>query len=241
VFVTQPVWAVKKRAVASYRLQPLAQAGARSGEPNGDMAEVTTRQIIEHDLQVLDHAMEILGTERSRRFGLHVPLQIRSLNSIPGRQAVLTRLRASPVDTREAMVICLEGLDAGVPQMVLETAVSVLRPVCLGVVGRAPSLTTDVSFWRGSKLSAVSFDFNDLPQTEHGDLTQALARFVDHAQAVSGTLIGYSLTTRARLLAAWAAGFTHLSGDVLEERVGLPFTPVRFEPANLYKSVPGPA
>ena len=183
-------------------------------------------------------ALHILKEQREKRFGLHIPIQIRTLNSIPGRQAVLARLRSSVVPTSEALVVCLQGLDAGVPRMVLETAVSALRPACLGVVARAPSLCTDVSAWRGARLSAVSFDFNDAPPGDDAELSQALSRFAANAAGVGSTLIGHSLTSRARVIAAWAAGFTHLSGDVLEQRAALPFTPVRFEAASLYDAHP---
>ena len=234
-FITQPIWAVQKRAVASYRLRPLCPpVDCRADGAN----DTCTRAIVEFDLQIVDRALHILKEQREKRFGLHIPIQIRTLNSIPGRQAVLARLRRSVVPTGEALVVCLQGLDAGVPRMVLETAVSALRPACLGVVARAPSLWTDVSAWRGARLSAVSFDFNDAPPGDDAELSQALSRFAANAAGVGSTLIGHSLTSRARVIAAWAAGFTHLSGDVLEQRAALPFTPVRFEAASLYDAHP---
>jgi hypothetical protein len=234
VFLTQPIWAVRQRAIASFRLRALmfaddGRAEAREGAPG----EATTREVIARDLQVLDRALAILADSEAR-FGLYAPIRIRTLNSIPGRQAVLARLRSSQVRTREALVLCLQGLDPGVPLMVLETAVAALRPFCLGVAGRALSLGANLSAWTGARLSAVAFDFNDLRPEDEAELPQALSRFAAMAAGLGATLVGDSLTTRAQVIAAWASGFTHLSGDVLESRTGPSLKPIRFDAADLY-------
>jgi hypothetical protein len=208
------------------------------GPANLDVA--TTHEIVGVDLIVLEEALDTLSRARAGgRFGVHADIHISSLSTSAGRQALLSRLSAAGREAARRLVVELVGLGLGVPPAVLDAAVASLTPFTLGVVARAPSLATDMRAWRSAHLAAVSYDLADLPPADGVAMGEAMGRFAAQAAPVARGVIAHSATTRAQALAAWAAGFTDISGDVLSESGAGSFMPMRFAPEDLYRGVKG--
>jgi EAL domain-containing protein (putative c-di-GMP-specific phosphodiesterase class I) len=239
LFITQPVWSLRKKAIVTYRLKPLIFTNAPDGAPMPtDLSRATTAQIIQIDLCVLDEAFQTFEQSPSgARFGLHVPLHLATLNSTGGSQAVLKRLHAARMETTRRLIIELHGLDDGVPHSVLDKAVSILRPVTLGVVGLARTLGVNPGAWAGSRLSAIAFDLTDVPEPTAGfDLMASLNRFAAAAGRAAGSVIAHSVTTRAEALMAWSSGFTELGGDLFATPHTDQMSSIRFQASDLYRA-----
>ena len=239
-FKSFPVWSRTKNAIVSHRLRPEVFARSDNGGlQRMDAADASIREIIGVDLIVLDEALSRLANAApGAKFGIHAPMHISTMNSMPGRQAVFARLAAAPPDVSKRLAISLRGL-AGAPRIVLDMAVGTLLPFVLGVVGQAPSLEFDASAWQRARLSAISIDLSLAPAAARGDLPRVLGRFAANASGVAAGLIGHGISTRAEAFAAWSAGFTDLSGEFLGDAADLP-GPMRFEAQDLYRKRAAP-
>jgi hypothetical protein len=135
------------------------------------------------------------------------------------------------------VVIDIRGFERGAPSFRVGEAVGSVLGKCLGVSVQAADLNTDISAWRGLRLSAVSVDLG-LVEATHGSLRRELHGFSHGAAGVAPAIVAYSISSRARMLMAWAEGFTHLSGERLSEQTQGSLTPVRYRPADLYTDQP---
>jgi hypothetical protein len=99
------------------------------------------------------------------------------------------------------------------------------------VLARAPSEDHDVRAWRGCGLSGVTLDCRDFDASDRKGLKR-LAIFAQRAAEASVACVGYGLPATNLMLAAWAAGFTHLGGPALSEEVAEPKAVVRLQAAD---------
>jgi hypothetical protein len=236
LFESQPIWSCKKNAIVSYRLKPdVCESADRGFLRPVDLERASVSELVGIDLIVLDEAIRMLGdAEPNAKFGLHAPLHLSTMNSSTGRQAVFARLSAAPPGDCKRLALNFQGLD-GAPRVVLDMAVATLMPFVLGVVGQAPHLEFEASAWRGARLSAISYDLATLHPSAGHNLSDALGRFAAGAEGVAGGLVIHGVSTRAEALAAWAAGFTALSGEFLGDAADK-LRPMRFEPPDLYRA-----
>jgi hypothetical protein len=95
------------------------------------------------------------------------------------------------------------------------------------------SMNEEVRRWRGLGLSGIAYDFIDEVQTGSEAITR-VREFGASCAGVATALIGYAISTRPMLLAAWGAGFTHISGAPISDKFPDVRAAVRFLPADIY-------
>jgi hypothetical protein len=87
--------------------------------------------------------------------------------------------------------------------------------------------------WGGCGLSGVALDCRDLDRADR-DVERRLAVFAQRARESSLACVGYGFPSSSLMLAAWAAGFTHLGGKALSEEITRPRSIVRLQPVDIF-------
>ena len=131
-----------------------------------------------------------------------------------GRSGDRGRAELGPI-ARRSIIACVVGLEDGAPQSRVGALVGILKDACRGVMVRAKTLDADVERWRGCGLLGVSVDVASISLSER-ELSKQLPRFAARAVGVVNGLMACSVPSRSALVSAWGAGFTHISGSVLE-------------------------
>jgi hypothetical protein len=229
-----PVWNVRARAITSFLVEAQAMDVDADGQttlkPTATLPSMAAGDVA---LRALTAAEERIGAEADcLRVGLHVPLPLGALAYSGPRYRILHTLRDMPEPVRRYLLLELVDLPEGFPQGRMAELVAMLAPHVRGVIARAPSLEADVTAWRGSGLSGVSLDGADLDPAGHGIPTR-LNRFARNVCQVAPACMAYGLEARCLLVAAWAAGFSHLAGPQVSRRAQ-EFRAVRFVQADLY-------
>lgn len=150
--------------------------------------------------------------------GMHVPVPIAALSNTAARYPVLQLLRELPLAVRRLLIVELTELPEGVPPSRLTEAVSMVSPHVRAVLARAPSETTNVLNWARCGLRGVTLDCDRI-QVADSLALGAINIFARNALALAPACVGYSLHTKSLMIAAWSAGFTHLSGDALGREI----------------------
>jgi hypothetical protein len=231
-----PVWNVRSRAITSFLIEAQALEMDADGVPIcRPTATLPSIQAGEVALRALMAAEERIGAEPSRpRVGLHVPLPLGALACSGPRYRILHVLRDMPEPVRRYLLLELVDLPAGFPQGRMAELVAMLSPHVRGVIARAPSLETDVTRWRGSGLSGVSLDGAGLDPAGR-DVPARLSRFARNVRDIGPACMAYGFDACCLLMAAWAAGFTHLAGPAVSRRAQEVMAR-RFVPADLYQA-----
>jgi hypothetical protein len=236
LFVVEPVWGIRQKAVVSYLLRPLVFEHMPEGLVNADLAKATSRDLLSLNLMVLDEARRLFSEQGARkRFVLYVPIHHATLGVISGRQALLSALqRMRPLAT-SSVVVVLTGLDPGMPHARMLELTSLLTGHCRAVVALAPGLECKIERWRDSHLSGVALDLSDLPHAATPLTAKRLSDFAARFQGVAPALIAYSAPNSAVLMMAWGAGFTHVGGDLIARCASRALQPLRLDPIDLYR------
>lgn len=231
-----PVWNVRSRAIASFLIEAQALELDADGEPIcKPTATLPSVQAGEVALRALMAAEERLGGEaESQRVGLHVPLPLGALACSGPRYRILHALRDLPEPMRRYLLLELVDLPVGFPQGRMAELVAMLAPHVRGVIARAPSLDADVTRWRGSGLSGVSLDGAGLDPGGR-EIPARLSRFAKDVRHIGPACMAYGFDANCLLMAAWAAGFSHLAGPAVSRRAE-EFLARRFAAADLYQT-----
>jgi hypothetical protein len=235
MFVIEPIWSIKQRAVVSYLLRPLIFEHQADRIVEADLANATLGDLVRLDLIVLAEAKRIFDEQGSgHHFALHVPIHHASLGMISTRQVLLSALdRLKPLAPRLVMV--LTGLDTGAPQSRILELTSVLSNKCRAVVALAPDLDCKIDRWRDAHLSGVAVDLNLLISDEEPSDPKRMSEFADRLKGVAPALFAYSTPNTAVMLAAWSAGFTHVGGDIILRGQAGELLPLRVNPIDIYR------
>jgi hypothetical protein len=223
----EPTWNVAARVVTSFLVR--ARIAAEDGAAAADAAP---SQAGEAALKTLAYANELLTSgPEALQVGLHVPLSLEALAHSGSRYRLLHALRALDAALRRRLILEIVDLPGGFPQSRLTELASVLAPYGRAVLARAPSETANLFPWRRCGLGGISLDCGDLKPSDRNAQAR-LERFAAAAAAAAPACVAYSLASRSLLMAAWAAGFTHLGGAAVDAEVSTPsaqrFDPVRF-------------
>jgi len=235
VFSIEPIWNVYKRAVGAFVLNPLVFTLGGDVVP-ADLDEVSLKDLTAIDAAVLAAATELLPTDGTPGCAVHVPVHLRVASTDFGRHQLGSKLASARQGRSGRLVACLKGLDRGTPPSRIAQAAAFLKPHCQGVVARCSTPDADLSSWGDARLSAVALDLGELPFD--GDTLHLLARFAEKASGVATALIAHRVRDRPALTGAWAAGFTHVSGDVITSRVIEQMVAVRVPPETLWPAAP---
>ena len=229
----EPTWNVAARVVASYLLRPTISLGSAGKAPREvRTADLSPNMAGEAAVAMLAYAADIIA-RRQAVVALHAPIALAAVTYSASRYRVLNALRDLQPEVRRLLILDLVDLTEGLPQSRLEEVVSVLAPCCRTVLARAPSETADVRVWRRCGLSGVTLDCGRLDPAD----TRAqprLSAFAQRAAEAKLSCVGYNLPDRTLMLAAWAAGFTHVGGPLLSMEVGPPESVRRLTPAELF-------
>lgn len=233
-----PVWNVRSQAITSFLIEAQALEVNATGEPLcRPTATLPSVQAGTVALRALMAAEEQIGAAPAcPRVGLHVPLSLAALASSGPRYRILHALRDMPEPTRRYLLLELVDLPMGFPQGRMAELVAMLTPHVRGVIARAPSLETDIARWRGSGLSGVSLDGLDLDPAGR-DIPARLGRFAKAAREIGPACMASGFDASCLLVAAWAAGFSHLAGPAISRRAR-EIVAMRFGPADLYRPRP---
>jgi hypothetical protein len=229
-----PIWNVYKQAVASYNLRPLVFENTKAGLLPIDFEAMSLKDVLAVDLAILKNAAAVIrdGQAEGHAFALYVPIHFRCLRSPSCRSEMARRLPAFS-DIRRFLVFSIVGVPDGAPKGVLADAISALRPHGLAVLMQPSAMNEEVKRWPGLGLSGVTYDFIGEAQTGAEVLNRTKA-FGAFCNGVATALIGHAISTRPMLLAAWGAGFTHISGAPITDKVPEVRAAVRFVPADIY-------
>jgi hypothetical protein len=230
----EPIWNVYKQAVASYYLRPLTFEVSTSGPKAVDLDDIGLQDALAIDLAMLKDAAGLIrdGEAAGTTFALHIPVHFRCLRSLSCRSE-FARLLPLFADIRKYLVFCIVGVPDGAPKGLLAEAISALRPHGSGVIMRAGSLNMEVQRWQGLGLSGVSYDFIDELQGS-AEVIDRIKQFGAASVGTATALIGHAISNRPLLLAAWAAGFTHISGAPISEKIPETRAAIRFPATKIY-------
>lgn len=245
MFHLDPVWHVTKEAVVSFVVRTVAVQHATGGDVEPvDVAGLTPGAAAALTIQRLVFLGELLG-DRDRpgpSIAIHVPISLNALSYSGARTAVLGELRRLvDGDRRDRLIIEVMHVPEGLPEGRLSEAIAQVRSYARGVLVRAPSLATDVSVWsRCGAVGVIHEAQASGPATSEKLMLAALPGAVDRARA-AGLLAGlYGVQSGSVALAAWSAGFSHLSGDHITGRLGADPVAQRFTVMDLYRKQADP-
>jgi hypothetical protein len=229
----EPTWNVGARVVASFLLRPAMWLTEGDNPPRtAECGELPPSLAGEVAVSGLAYAAELIG-DLGVQVALHAPLPLNAITYSTSRYRLLHALRDLPKQVKRFLILEITELAGGLPQSRMTELVGMLAPYCRAVLARAPSEMVDVSAWRGCGLSGVTLDCRHLDATDRGAQFR-LETFARKAAEASTACVGYGLPTSSLMLAAWAAGFTHLGGPALSREVATPKTLVRLQPAELF-------
>ena len=236
MFQLEPTWHVARQVVTSYATKVSAFAPSEDrpfdAVPTADLTASVAGDLA---LAALDYALDALRTSSTARFAVHVPISLRALAASRSRHQLIRRLAEVEQEFRALIMLELIDLEAGLPPSRLTELVAILRPHCRAVFARSPSEFADVRRWRDCRLAGVTLDCEGLEVDERKSIPQ-LGAFVRAASEVAPAVIGYNLRSRSLMLAAWAAGFTHVAGAIVSEAAPPPATAVRLSARDFYLS-----
>lgn len=233
------IWNIRGRAVTSFRLQADLTLLPEDGPPRTPRpGEVSALLAGEATLRVLEHAEQRLVSGVSA--GLHVPVPLSAVSYSTSRYRLLRALQALAPGVRRFLMLELVDLQAGLPQSRLSELAAMLNPFCRAVLARAPSPYIDLKGWRRCGLGGVTLDCAGM-EADDRQAALRLSAFAATAELAAPACIAYGVRSRAVMLAAWGAGFTHVSGPAVTAPPGDALQGVRLAPEDIYTNSPFPA
>lgn len=229
----EPTWNVGANVIASFLLRPstsLAPVGMPSGVVDG--GRLSPNMAGEAAIATIAYAAELIAAQ-GVQVALHVPVALSALSYSASRFRILNALRALPAQVRRFLILEIVETSEGLPQSRLTEVAGMLDSYCRAVLARAPSELADVRPWRRCGVSGVTIECGHLDPADK-DVQSRLGAFGRRAAEATLSCVAYGLSTRSLMVAAWAAGFTHLGGHCLSAEVGAPEAVLRFRPADLF-------
>jgi hypothetical protein len=165
------------------------------------------------DAAVLTYAVSLLQEHKARggKLTLHLPVSYSSVASVKAREATLRMIRRTQAIARETVLIEIDDLDAGIPPSRLIEVVSLIKPFCLGVLGRVRPTRKALDAVKGCGLKGLVLDAGGgLGRTPAEDAI-VLRAFVEAGSAIAPNLIVHGLADPVMVDVAKAAGVTHAS------------------------------
>jgi hypothetical protein len=229
----EPTWNVSARVVASFLLRPSMwlAVGDEPARPADDW-DLPAVLAGEAAMNGIAYAAELISNNKAQ-VALHAPLPLKAATYSTSRYDLLNLLRELDSATRRLLILEITDLSAGFPRSRLTEVVCMVAPYSRAVLARAPSECADVRMWGGCGLSGVALDCRDLDPADR-DVERRLAVFAQRARESSLACVGYGFPSSSLMLAAWAAGFTHLGGKALSEEITRPRSIVRLQPVDIF-------
>lgn len=165
------------------------------------------------DTAALSYAVTLLQEHKDRggRLTLHLPVSYSSIASTKAREATLRMIRRMHETARETMLIEIDDLDPGVPPSRLIEVVSLVKPFCLGVLGRVRPTRKALDAVRGCGLKGLVLDAGGGIGRTPAEDAIVLRAFVEAGASIAPNLIVHGLADPVMVDIAKAAGLTHAS------------------------------
>lgn len=165
------------------------------------------------DTAVLTYAVTLLQEHKTRggKLTLHLPVSYSSVASVKAREATLRMIRRTQEIARETVLIELDDLDAGIPSSRLLEVVSLIKPFCLGVLGRVRPTRKALDAVRGCGLKGLVLDAGGGIGRTPAEDAIVLRAFVEAGVSIAPNLIVHGLADPVMIEVAKAAGVTHAS------------------------------
>ena len=237
IFYLDPVWHVAREAVVSFVVRTVAVQRLASGEVEPvEPAGLAPGASAALNIQRLVFIDELLSGGDGP-IVIHAPISLNGLSYSGTRTAILGELRRLVEGgRRDRLIIELIHVPEGLPHSRLAEAIAQVRPYARGVLVRAPSFSTDVGGWLRCGAAGV---IHETPAGGPGSsdkaVLAALPGVADRARQAGLTAGLYEVRSGSVALAAWTAGFSHLSGDHITARLGTDAVAQRFTVMDLYR------
>jgi hypothetical protein len=230
----EPIWNISKQAIASYYIRPNIFEVRNGQYESISETALSIRDMLEVDLIILRNSARVIveALAAGYTFALHIPISFRSLRSTSCR-ATLSRYLPTIAILRKYIIFCIVGVPDGAPRGLLAEAASAFKQYANGVVMLASTMNEEPKRWLGLGLSAVAVDL--IGEDQSGpEFMARLQNFGAACDGVAAGVIAHAVSKRPTLLAACAAGFTHVSGSVISDKVPETRSAVRFPTVALY-------
>lgn len=215
----EPIWHSFHGAVASFLIHPTilregvdAIVPLKLTELGPRLAGILTAQMIDFSIALLHE-----GEREGRRFGLHLPMPLDALTL--SRERLLVRNHCQPLAGALAQRVVIELCDCadGLPQSRMAELVSLVKPYCRAVIARIDGEAPPMLRWREAGLAGVAIVFDGASDRSNQLEVKRLKALAEIAVAPRTLIVAHGLRKRELALAAWAGGFTHVSGQVISE------------------------
>jgi len=142
----EPVWNVKRGLITSFLV-----------ERNGAPPKPEASDLEEMDVATMAYVSTLLEEQATQGgpLALHVPISFASLAAQRSRERLIRMTRPVREAMRAAMLIEIDGLDAGVPPSRLIEVVGLVRSLCVGVLGRVKPTKSAFEAVRGCGLRGL--------------------------------------------------------------------------------------
>lgn len=232
LFYVEPVWNVRQGAVAAFRIRSVVLQEAADGEllPTGP-EDLTPRCELELAVRRVAFAAELWDSIPGPPPALHLPAAFSALTHSSARTAFSARLAGLKEAGRQRLMILeLTDVPIGLPALILSGLITQLKPFCRGLLAHAEEIG-DITRWRDTGLCGFVHLSGGARQAQ-----DSLKRFATAARDVGMAAACCDVGTHSQFMQAWAAGFSHLSGNLISRTFGEPVVPQRFGARDLYAS-----
>jgi hypothetical protein len=195
------VWNLRRGMITSFVLERLVTP------PLNHPADV-----MRADCAVMAYAVELLKEHKGRggRLTLHLPLSYSSAAIRQSRERVLATFAPVKDLMRSTILFELIDLDPGVPPSRLVEVVAMVKPFCMGVLGRVKPTRAALAAVRSCGLQGLALDAHDLDRSS-ADLGLLMRAFAEVATGSAPNVLVHNLPDDKLIDAAAKAGMTHAS------------------------------
>lgn len=231
LFYPEPVWNLRQGAVAAFRIQSaILQAGADGELQPVEPEDLTPRCHLELAMRRIAFADEVSESSAGPPPALHLPAAFGGLTQSSARTAFISRLTSlKEKGLHRRLILELTDIPDGLPAMRLSALLTQLKPFARGLLAHAGD-PAEIARWQGAGLCGVILK----PSREGRGALDQLTRFATAARDAQMAAVHSEVFTHSQFIQAWAAGFTHLSGELISHTFGQPVVPQRFGARDLY-------
>ena len=231
LFYLEPVWNLAQGAVAAFRIRSVILQEAAHGELLPiEPQELTPKCHLELALRRAAFAEEIWETSPGPPPALHSEVDFSALTASSLRSAFISRLAGLKEKAlHQRLILELTDIPEGLPAITLRHLVCQIKPFGRGVLAHA-GCVADIKRWQDVELCGVILRTSACGSANPPPLTP----FATAARNARMAAALYGVFTHSQFMRAWAAGFTHLSGELISHNFGSPIVPQRFGARDLY-------
>lgn len=215
--VYAPIWNARHEVMSGYAYVPciIRADGTERYEHDVLPADHTAADSLELDLKHLTHSTGTMADLYKNKFTVQLVSQIHyeSLDSAASREAVLRICREIPEHLRKFLMVQITGLPEHTPVTTFLQRVAPLKPFFGMLTVRAPSLKTEIGYFRDLGISSITYR---LPQ--NADPVKTVERFkalVEAGKAARILVSAEYVPTRAQAQALQEAGVWFITGKCL--------------------------